>query len=53
VLVKFGAKYKSGEVVPEKGAFTEFAWVNVSEVKEYDCIQGVDKEVEETIKQFS
>src|SRR3989338_4246724 len=38
VLVKFAAKYKSGEVKLEKGAFTDSAWVNQEEVKRYDCI---------------
>lgn len=53
MLVKFACKYKSGEVVPEPGGFTEFAWVNAEEVKNYDCIDGVKKEVEKTIKIFS
>lgn len=52
VLVKFSAKYISGEVIPEKGAFTDFAWVNADEVKNYDCIQGIQEEVAETIKIF-
>lgn len=52
VLVKFAAKYKSGEVKPEPGAFEEFAWVNAEEVKNYDCIEGVDEEVKRTIKLF-
>jgi len=52
VLVKFAAKYVSGDVVPEAGAFTDFAWVNAEEIKNYDCIQGVHEEVSETIKIF-
>lgn len=52
VLVKFAAKYKSGEVKPEPGAFDEFAWVNAEEVKNYDCILGVPEEIERTIKLF-
>ena len=43
VLVKFAAKYKSGEVILEKGAFTDHAWVNVEEVKDYPCIDGVNE----------
>ena len=35
VLVKFCARYKSGEIVLEKGAFTEFAWVNEEEAVSY------------------
>ncbi len=53
VLVKFAAKYKSGEVVLEKGAFTDHAWVNEEEVKTYPCIEGVSEEVAQTIKLFS
>lgn len=52
ILVKFAAKYKGGQVVPETGAFTGYAWVNDEEVKNYDCIQGIPQEVAETIKLF-
>lgn len=45
VLIKFTAKYKSGEIVLEEGAFTDFAWVNANEVKEYSCIDGIVEEV--------
>jgi 8-oxo-dGTP pyrophosphatase MutT (NUDIX family) len=53
VLVKFAAKYKSGDVVIEKGAFTDHAWVNAEEVKNYPCIDGVDEEVAKTIELFN
>lgn len=53
ILVKFAAKYKRGEVKPEKGAFVDYAWVNEEEVKNYDCIKGVPEEVSKTIKIFS
>ncbi|MFA6415953.1 MAG: NUDIX domain-containing protein [Candidatus Paceibacterota bacterium] len=53
VLVKFAARYRSGEVVPEPGAFTDFAWVDESEVKNYPCIDGIAEEVTETIRLFS
>jgi len=52
VLVKFAAKYKGGEVVPEKGAFTDFAWVDSQEVKKYNCIDGIFKEIEQAIGLF-
>lgn len=52
VLVKFAAKYKSGEVSPEQGAFDEYAWVNEEEVKKYECIDGIHEEVAVTIKLF-
>jgi 8-oxo-dGTP pyrophosphatase MutT (NUDIX family) len=52
VLLKFAAKYKSGEVKLEKGAFTDYKWVNAEEVKEYDCIQGIKEEIGKTIGLF-
>ena len=51
-LVKFAARYQGWEVQPEKGAFTDYAWVNAEEVKNYSCIDGVAEEVAETIKLF-
>ena len=53
VLVKLAAKYKSGEIKLEKGAFTDFAWVNEEEVKNYDCIKGIQEEIFKTIRLFS
>jgi 8-oxo-dGTP pyrophosphatase MutT (NUDIX family) len=53
VLIKFAARYKSGDVVIEKGAFTDHAWVNAEEVKNYPCIDGVDEEVAKTIELFN
>jgi len=52
VLVKFAAKYKSGEVIPEKGAFTEFAWVNSQEIEKYECIDGIPAEIKKTIELY-
>lgn len=53
VLVKFAVRYQAGEVVPEPGAFVDFAWVNAEEVRNFDCIKGVPEEVAATIKLFS
>ena len=53
VLVKFAAKYKSGQIKLEQGAFTDFAWVNQQEIKKYDCIQGIPEEITKTIQLFS
>jgi NADH pyrophosphatase NudC (nudix superfamily) len=50
VLVKFAARYKSGQAKPEEGAFTDVVWVNVEEIKKYDCIDGVPEEIARTIK---
>lgn len=52
IMVKFAAEYKGGEVVPEKGAFTDYAWVNEEEVKDYECIDGIHEEVAKTIQLF-
>jgi 8-oxo-dGTP pyrophosphatase MutT (NUDIX family) len=52
VCFKFALKYKSGEVkIPPE--FEDFAWVDGEEVKGYEIIQGIDKEVEETINLYS
>lgn len=53
VLIKFAALYKDGDVIIEKGAFTDFAWVNAEEVKNYNCIEGIKEEIESTIKIFT
>jgi 8-oxo-dGTP pyrophosphatase MutT (NUDIX family) len=53
VLVKFAAKYKSGEIKLEQGGFTDYAWVNAEEVKKYECIQGIPEEIATTLKLFS
>jgi len=53
VLVKFAAKYKKGEVVLEEDAFSDYAWVDANEVKNYDCILGIQEEVIRTIDLFS
>ncbi|MEK7564248.1 MAG: NUDIX domain-containing protein [Patescibacteria group bacterium] len=49
VLVKFTAKYKSGEVSLEENAFSEYAWVNGEEVSKYECIDGIQEEVTQSI----
>ncbi len=53
ILLKFAALYKSGDVVLEESGFTDFAWVNAEEVMEYDCIDGIQEEVKETIRLLS
>ncbi len=53
MLEKFAAKYKSGEVKLEQGAFTAYAWVNKEEVGGYDCIKGIKEEVAKAIDLFS
>jgi len=53
VLVKFAAKYRKGEVVLEEDAFSDYSWVDADEVKNYDCILGIQEEVIRTIDLFS
>jgi len=53
MLVKFAAKYVSGEVVLEEGAFTDYAWVDGVEVDNYVCIDGIADEVRKTIALFA
>ncbi len=53
VLAKFAALYKGGEVVLEEDAFTDYAWVNAQEVKNYPIIKGIDSEISAAIKMFS
>ncbi|MDP2641579.1 MAG: NUDIX domain-containing protein [Candidatus Yanofskybacteria bacterium] len=48
ILVKFAAKYKSGAVELEKGSFSDYAWVNEDEAREYECIQGIPEEIKKT-----
>ena len=52
VLVKFAAKYKGGEVKPEEGGFTDYAWVSAEEVKKYECIDGIQEEINKTVELF-
>jgi 8-oxo-dGTP pyrophosphatase MutT (NUDIX family) len=53
ILVKFAAKYKSGDVIVEQGGFTDHAWVNADEVTQHECIDGIQEEVKQTIALFS
>lgn len=53
VMLQFTADYAGGDVQPEAGAFTDAAWVDASEVKTYDCIDGIHDEVARAIAEFS
>jgi len=52
VLMKFGGRYKSGDIVLEEGCFTDYAWVNEEEIKDFECIDGICDEVTKTIERF-
>ncbi|MGI0100494.1 MAG: NUDIX domain-containing protein [Candidatus Micrarchaeaceae archaeon] len=53
VLVKLAARYDSGDVKLEEGSFTDYAWVNEREVRNFDCIKGIDNEISAAIRLFS
>lgn len=53
IMTKFAAKYKNGEVRLEKGAFTDFKWVDEKDVVNLPCIQGIPDEVKQTIRLFN
>jgi 8-oxo-dGTP pyrophosphatase MutT (NUDIX family) len=52
VLIKLAAPYASGDVVLEEGSFTDSAWVNAEEIKKYECIDGIEWEVQKAIELF-
>lgn len=52
MMLKFVAKYKSGEIKIEDGSITDHVWVNKEEIKNYDCIDGIKEEVTYAISLF-
>jgi 8-oxo-dGTP pyrophosphatase MutT (NUDIX family) len=52
ILVKFAARYKSGEVRLNPHDFSDFAWVNEEEIEKYDYIKGIKDEIRKTIEIF-
>jgi 8-oxo-dGTP pyrophosphatase MutT (NUDIX family) len=53
VMVKYAVEYSSGEVVLEKDAFTDFAWVTTEEARAYPCMDGIVDEIAATIAIFT
>jgi len=53
ILVKFAGRYKSGEITLEENAFTDYAWVNENEMKQFECIEGIHEEIAKTITLFT
>jgi len=41
IVLVYKAFYESGEVKPQEGDFTDFAWANAEELASYDCISGI------------
>jgi NADH pyrophosphatase NudC (nudix superfamily) len=52
MMLKFAMKYEDGEIRLEQDAFSDFAWVNDDEVKNYDCIEGIPEEIKTAIEYF-
>ncbi len=52
VCMKFAVRYKKGRVVipPE---FDDYAWVDKKDLKKYDLIKGIEREILKTIQIFS
>lgn len=52
IAAKFGVKYGAGKVklAPE---FDDFGWVNAEEIKSYNIIKGIDKEISMAIKVYT
>lgn len=49
MMLKFSAKFNTGEVRLEPGKFDGYAWANAEEVKMLDCIAGITEEINDTI----
>ena len=49
MMMKFVVKYKSGEVSLENESFSGYEWVNETEVKNFDCIDGITEEITSAI----
>lgn len=52
VCPKFAVKYQSGKV-KIAAEFDDFAWVNEKEIKNYQIIKGINKEISLTITKYS
>lgn len=44
-------EYKGGDVEIEEGAIADYAWVGISDLDKYDCIEGIPEEVKLAFKQ--
>jgi len=52
MLVKFAAKYTSGDVKLEQGSFSGFIWANEEEATDLPCILGIQEELAKTVNLF-
>lgn len=53
VLLKFAAEYIGGDIELEEGSFSDHAWVNAKEVRDYPTIDGIADEVATAISLFA
>lgn len=52
ITLSFAAACKHDKVTLEPDSFTEYAWVNVEEVKNYDCVGTIPDEITQAINTF-
>lgn len=52
VVLVFAALYGGGDVYPQEGDFTDFAWVGTEEIEDYDCIEGVKEDIKAALSVF-
>ncbi len=51
-MVVMTAEYTTGDVRLEEAAFTDFAWVNSSEISNYDCIDSVPDDAKRVLEAY-
>lgn len=47
------AKYSGRGVKIEEGAFSDYAWVNLKQIKQYDIIDGLEKDIKNAINSLT
>ena len=52
MMLKFSVKYIGGKIKLEKDSFVDYAWVNKVELKKYDLIGGIDKEIIKALNSY-
>lgn len=49
IVLVYKAFYDNGEVKPQEGDFTDYAWVNAEELANYDCIAGIIEDIKDSL----
>lgn len=52
VMLFMAARYQRGDVVPEPGGFTDYAWVNADEITSFPCVEGLSETIQRAIRIF-